>query len=196
MKKIVHVVLAAIVLAACKKTKPDPLPLSPEPHPVMQYTDLQNTSVPFGQIKRLDLNNDGVDDFLVSTLLVGDPVLQRDRRQYYISSSTETRFLQNGANQSPILNKNDQIMSQHPGYTWLEVTSVLLAEKIIPMAGNPFWQGDWKQANHHYLPVQVKKNGNFFHGWIELSFDTVQETIILHRAALCTEAGKAIKAGI
>lgn len=191
MKKTFTLALAVLLLAACKKTKP----VQPFPHPVMQYLDLHDESIGFGQIKKIDINSDGSDDFLVSTLLVGDPILERDRRQYYISSSTESRLLQDGNNQSPMLNKGDQVMLQHPGYNWLEVTSLLLAEKIIPMIGIPSWQGTWKQANHHYLPVQVKKNGNIFHGWIELSFNTALEKITLHKAAICTEAGNTVKAG-
>lgn len=194
MKKILIPALAVLLLAACKKTEITQPPV-PVPHPLMQYLDLHNESIRFGQIKKIDINNDGTDDFLVSTLLVGDPILERDRRQYYISSSTESRFLQDGTNQSPVLNKGDQVMLQHTGYNWLEVTSLLLAEKIVPMTGNPSWQGAWKQANHHYLPVQVKKNGNIFHGWIELSFNTTLEEIVLHKAAICTDAGKTIKAG-
>ncbi|HMU11515.1 MAG TPA: lipoprotein [Ferruginibacter sp.] len=192
MKKILIPALAVLLLAACKKTTITP---PPTPHPQMQYLHLHDESIRFGQIKKIDINSDGTDDFLVSTLLVGDPILERDRRQYYISSSTESRFLQDGNNQSPILNKGDQVMLQHPGYGWFEVTSLLLAEKIVPMIGNSFWQGAWKQANQHYLPVQVKKNGSIFNGWIALSFDTMQEKIILHKAAICTEAGKTIKAG-
>lgn len=192
MKKVLSLALAVLLLAACKKPKPSQPGF---PHPQMQSLDLHDESIRFGQIKKIDINSDGIDDFLVSTLLVGDPVLERDRRQYYISSSTESRFLQDGNNQSPILNKGDQIMLQHPGYGWFEVTSLLLAEKIVPMIGNPFWQGAWKQANQHYLPVQVKKNGSIFNGWIALSFDTMQEKIILHKAAICTEAGRTIKAG-
>ncbi len=192
MKKILIPALAVLLLAACKKTTITP---PPTPHPQMQYLHLHDESIRFGQIKKIDINSDGTDDFLVSTLLVGDPILERDRRQYYISSSTESRFLQDGTNQSPVLNKGDQVMLQHPGYNWLEVTSLLLAEKIVPVIGNPFWQGAWKQATHHYLPVQVKKNGSIFNGWIELSFTTTLEEMILHKAAICTEAGKTIKAG-
>lgn len=193
MKKQILVSMAVLTLAACKKTE---TVLPQEPHPVMQYLDLQNSTISFGQIKKIDVNSDGTDDFLVSTLLVGDPILERDRRQYYISSSTESRFLQNANNQSPVLNRGEQIMAHHPGYNWFKVTSILLSEKIIPMVGNPFWQGSWKQANHQYLPVQVKKNGSIFHGWIELSFDTAQEKLTLHKAALSSEANKTIKAGV
>jgi len=195
MKKIYSLALAVLLLAACKKEKTTQ-PETPVPHPVMQYLDLHDESIGFSQIKIIDINNDGTNDFLVSTLLVGDPILQRDRRQYYISSGTQSRLLMDGNNQSPVLIKNEEIKLQHPGYGWFEVNSLLLAEKIVPMIGNPFWQGNWKAVSHKYLPVQVKKNGNIYNGWVELSFDMVQEKIVLHKTAVCTEAGKTIKAGL
>jgi len=194
MKKICSIALAVLLLAACKKERTSQPEIS-VPHPVMQYLDLHDESIGFGQVKIIDINNDGTDDFLVSTLLVGDPILERDRRQYYISSGTTSRILQNTNSESPILTRNDEIKLQHPGYEWFEVNSLLLAEKIIPMIGNPFWQGSWKNVSHKYLPVQLKKNGSVYNGWVELSFDMVQERIVLHKAAICTEAGKPIKAG-
>lgn len=194
MKKICSLVLSVLLLAACKKEKAT-RPGTPVPHPLMQYLDLHDQSIGFGQVKLVDINSDGSDDLLVSTLLVGDPILERDRRQYYISSGTQSRLLMDGNSQSPILGKDDEIKLQHPGYNWFEVNSLLLAEKIVPMTGNPFWQGNWKAVSHKYLPVQIKKNGDIYNGWIEISFDTASEKVILHRAAVCTEADKTVKAG-
>lgn len=192
MKKICSLALAVLILSACRK---DPQPQTPVDHPVMQYLNLQDESITFGKIKKIDINSDGTDDFLVSTLLVGDPILKRDRRQYYVSSGTESRLLNDFNDQSPVLNKGDQVMLQHPAYLWLEVSSILLAEKIIPETGASFWQGTWKQAIRKYLPVQVKKNGDIYNGWMEISFDMALEKIILHRAAISTEPGKTVRAG-
>lgn len=195
MKTLSTLLLAVTLLAACKKSE-SPQPVSPTPQPVMQYLNLQDATVGFGQLKKIDINSDGTDDFLASTLLVGDPILRRDRRMYFISSAVNVRMLQDANNQSPVLNKNEEIKLQHTGYGWFEVTSQLLAEKIIPETGASFWQGNWRQAIHQYLPVQLQKNGNLYHGWIELSFDMQQEKLILHKAAISTEAGKTIRAGV
>jgi hypothetical protein len=53
----------------------------------------------------------------------------------------------------------------------------------------------WKQANHRFLPVQVKKGTDVFHGWIELSMDITSSKLIIHGSGICKEAGKEIKAG-
>ena len=58
-----------------------------------------------------------------------------------------------------------------------------------------FWDGLWKNANHKYQPVQIKKEGKPYFGWIELSFDKGTEVVILHKAAISKEPYKAVKAG-
>ncbi|HYO23056.1 MAG TPA: hypothetical protein VER36_11675, partial [Flavisolibacter sp.] len=78
---------------------------------------------------------------------------------------------------------------------WYEVSSIVLAEKVIPLHGEVSWRGLWKEATHHYLPLQVEKNGQIFLGWAEISFNTDTQKLILHKAAISTESGKEIKAG-
>jgi hypothetical protein len=194
MNKMFSLVLVILVFSACKKDKPA-IPVEEE-GPEMQYHDLQNAEVKDHQSKRIDLNNDGITDFFFATLLVGDPVLRRDRLQFYAYSMVETYLLNDNKDQSPVLNKSDEISNQHNGYQWFDLSAIVLAEKITPLTESPFWEGDWKLANHKYLPVYVGKNGDIYYGWIELSFDAPAEKMILHRAALCTEPGQKIKAGL
>jgi hypothetical protein len=194
MNKMLSLVLIIFVFSACNKNKPV-VPIEPE-EPQMQYYDLQNAEVKERQSKRIDLINDGTTDFYFATLLVGDPVLQRDRFQFYAYSMIEAYLLNDAYDQSAVLNKTDQISDKHSGYQWFDLSAIVLAEKITTMSGPSYWEGNWKMANHKYLPVYIRKNGVVYYGWIELSFDTVAEKLILHRAALCTEAGRKIKAGL
>lgn len=195
MKKLFLYTLLILTFSACKKTNEVHLP-EPEPGPAMQYSNLQDAEIKFGQLKTIDIDNDGTADFFFSTLLVGDPILERDRRQYYAHSKVECYLLNNDDDQSPVMNKGDKIAKEIPGYNWYEVSAIVIAEKIIPVYGPPFWNGLWTQAGHKYLPVNIKKNGVFYFGWIEISFDTITEKIILHKAAICKEPGKEIYAGI
>ncbi len=195
MEKVYFGLLMVIFMSACKKDKPAVQEPS-TPHPVMQYLDLHDESMFFGGSRIIDVNSDGTQDFLFSTLLVGDPVLQRDRRQFYISSSTTSHLLMDVNDQSPVFSSNAEIKLQHNGYQWFEVVSLLLAEKIIPLTGSNFWQGAWRDLNHKFIGIQVKKNGNIHNGWIEISFSTAAEKIIFHRAAISTEPGKAVRAGL
>ena len=185
-----------MALLSCKKVNPDisePLPPSPT-HPVMVYNDLSSAEVKYGQYKYLDIDNDGSFDLLFNVTLLGDPILQRDRLQFYANSGKERNLLNDAQDQSPVLNSMDPISKTHPGYTWYEISAILLAEKIITFNGNS-WEGLWKNVSHKFLPIQIQKNGKLYHGWVELSFDTTKETLILHKSGISTEEDKEVKAG-
>jgi hypothetical protein len=191
MKRFLSFTLLIGLLTSCKKDDPVTVPFV---QPAMQYLDLHNEEIGFGQAKIIDINTDGTDDFLFITMLVGDPILERDRRQYYACSDIDSRLLNNDDSETPVLKKYDRVSLQHNGFQWFEASGVVLAEKIVPLHGTDSWRGLWQQASHKYLAVQVKKDGLLYHGWIELSFDRILERIILHKAAISTEAGKTVQA--
>jgi hypothetical protein len=182
-----------IMMAGCKKdtvVQPIPVPV----HPVMFYKDLGNFEVSKGHSKSLDIDNDSITDCSFSVQLVGDPIMKVDKLQYYVFSRIKRNLLNNQDDESPILNKYDLIKNEHPGYTWYELSFILLTQKIISDGGNS-WIGLWKNADHNFLPFQIVKDGNVYHGWIELSMNTVTEKLILHRSGISTEANKEVKAG-
>ncbi|MGZ3852842.1 MAG: hypothetical protein ACXVBX_08630 [Flavisolibacter sp.] len=195
MKK--YLLLATVIIVvACGKEKPPVPPVPPDSSdPVMTYRDLQNKEVKYGQLQEIDVDGDGSKDIRFNVLLVGDPVLQRDRVQFYANSGIKRNLLNNSVDESPMLNKGDSISKKHPGYDWWEISAIVLAEKIIDNNGS-YWQGLWKNADHKYLPIQFEKNSKLYHGWVELSFNTTEEKLILHKAAISTEAEKRVRAGI
>lgn len=194
MIKLLLVAAAGLVLASCKKER-TPVPLPVTTHPQMTYMELQDTEVKFLQSKRIDVDKDGHPDFSFSTLLVGDPVLQRDRLQFYVNSGVKRNLLNNIQDESPILNKFDSISMNHPGYTWWEISAIVLAEKITDNNGS-YWQGLWKNADHKYLPIQVNNYGKIYNGWIEISFNSSEEKLILHRLGLSREENRTVQAGV
>jgi hypothetical protein len=187
---VVPLWIAAFAAVACIKKS-----LADEEHPPMQYTHLNNLEVKATEYSHLDIDGNGTVDFTFHTQLVGDPVLREDRRQFMVGSKVETSLLTNKDDESLKLKSGDRIGTKHEGYNWFEISSVILAEKVIPAEGNIFWRGVYKSANHHYLPVQVAKNGNVYHGWIQLSFSTDNERLILHKAAICTQSNTDVIAG-
>jgi hypothetical protein len=193
MNKLLTLILVLLLLSSCEKN-----PVCEEPvdtHPRMHYTDLHNAEVKYQTFKRVDIDGDGRNDFLFSTLLVGDALGQRDRLQFYANSSIDAYQPVNEHEESPVLSKDAPITLQYPGFTWYDITAIVLAEKITLISGETYWDGLWKNASHKYLPVQVVRNGEPYLGWIEISFDTTAEKIILHKAAISTKAGKEVKAG-
>ncbi|POY39052.1 hypothetical protein C3K47_00700 [Solitalea longa] len=192
MKNGLVLLLGCILLIGCKKG--DNEIEDPQTHPEMFYKNLEDTEVRFDQIKYLDIDNDGAKDFYFNVQLLGDPVQQRDRIQYLANSLQQGYLLNDAQDQSPILNKFDPVSNTHEGYTWYENSSILLAEKIVTFNGN-FWEGLWKDADHKFLPVQVKKNQSLYHGWIELSINTGKEVLILHRSGISKKEDKEVKAG-
>jgi hypothetical protein len=192
MRKALIIVIAVLVSIACKKEK---IPAAVFRHPVMAYKDLQNKEAKYGHYQYVDVDSDGLNDILFNVILVGDPVLQRDRVQFYANSGIKRNLLNNQVDESPMLNKGDSISKIYKGYTWWEVSAIVLAEKIVENNGS-HWEGLWKNADHKYLPIQIEKNKKIYHGWIELSFNTVEEKMILHRAAISTEEEKTVQAGV
>ena len=166
------------------------------PLPALHYTDLHNVEVKSGTFTRVDVDGNGTTDFSFETLLVGDPILKRDRLQFYAESKVETYLPVNGSEQVPMLSQGEWVRAEHPGHTWYEISAIVLAEKITPMDGAPYWDGMWKAAAHKFLPIMIRKEGVLrYYGWVELSFDTAAGKLILHRAAIATEANKEVRAG-
>ncbi|MBS1566115.1 MAG: hypothetical protein JST39_17155, partial [Bacteroidetes bacterium] len=145
----------------------------------------------------VDLDNNGSKDFLFYTELVGDPILQRDYRQFHIGSSYAASVLVDTTNEeTPVLSQNTAISPDMKGAReWFNASGVLLTRKVIGVSGSPFWEGGWQKASHQFVGVRVTRAGGDYYGWLEISFDTAAEKIILHRGALCREAGRTVKAG-
>lgn len=196
MKNLFLFSLVILVLAGCKKenTEHNVPPVSSLPHPVMIYKSFEGTQVSYRRPVFLDIDNDGIKDFSFGVILVGDPILQRDRLQFYANSGQKRNLLNDEMDQSPVLNLMDPISKTYTGYTWYQLSAILLAEKIITFNGN-YWDGQWKNASHKFLPVQEEKNGKLYQGWIEISFDTMNEVLIIHKSGISTEEGREVKAG-
>lgn len=182
-----------LALNACTK---DHTPSPEVSLPAMSYIDLKDKAVSFKQSVQLDLNSDGEWDILFSTMLVGDAVMQQDKQQWLVSSSFYTNLPVNENEQVPAMRAGQPIPVQNfSGHQWFNASSVILAQRIISMTGNPYWDGNWKQASHSFLPIQIKKGADLYNGWIELSFNSEEAKVILHRAAVVKEKNKEIFAG-
>lgn len=194
MKRFLGLLLPVLLLTACDDKN---IILPPtQIHPQMHYTELNNVTIKFGQLKSLDIDGDNTKDLLFSTVLVADPITRVDKKRYFVTASFDVFSLVNEQEETPVLNSGDAItINNHPGFNWYNASSLVLAEKIIEETGPAHWEGNWKNANHNFFPVQVRKNNLLYNGWAEVSFKMDSEELILHRAAVAVEAGKDVKAG-
>jgi len=164
--------------------------------PSMTYLDLKDTAVGFNRAVILDIDKDGATDIYFTTLLVGDPVMQQDKMQWLLTGGFDTNFPVNANESIPVLGLNDAItVKDPPGYNWYNASAVVLVQKIISVAAPPVWAGDWKKVSHRYIPFQLIKATGVYNGWIEVSFSTGNEKLVLHKTAVCKEQNKDIKAG-
>lgn len=193
MKKFIALAIGAVLFfTACKKS---PLDNSFNTHPEMMYTDLSGSVVGFNQYKPIDLDKDGHNDVGFGTMLVGDPVNKQDKKQWLVTTSFYTSLPVNPLEGIPVLALSDLItIGNMPACSWYNASGVVLAQKIIEEQ-TTYWLGDWKNANHRYIAIQVNKNGQLYNGWVEISFDPFAEQIVLHRAAIASEPNKNVKAG-
>lgn len=194
MKKFLGLLLPVLLLAACDDK--DIIQPPPQVHPQMRYTELNDVSIKFGQQKSLDIDGDFMKDLLFSTMLVADPISRVDKKRYFVTASFDVFSLINEQEETPALSMGDTItIINLLGFVWHNANSPVLAEKIIEETGPDHWEGNWKNAMHNFLPVQVRKNNLRYNGWVEVSFKKDSEELILHRAAVSVEAGKDVKAG-
>ncbi|MHA4847331.1 hypothetical protein ACX0G7_24415 [Flavitalea antarctica] len=198
MIKLSLIALTFLTLTACNKADlPEPPKQPGDAFPEMLVTELNNREVTQQQSQVVDLNKDGVNDVVFSTWAIGDPVEQEDEILFFAATGTESSLMIGGDNMSPRFSKNETIAVTPPnGYEWYIVAQVELALKNIGNSIPPYWEKDWKDVSHKFLAVQVKRSGLLYHGWIELTMDTINSKLILHRAAIARQAGRAVRAGI
>ena len=198
MRYLIVCLTVLYAFSACKKEVATPQ--VPVPIPNMQYSDFNNTIVKFGQNFKMDLDNDGANDFYFSSQLVGDPLEQKDKKQFFIGSSLYA-FCPvnniNGLDRFPMVIKGDNIgYDCYPRYEWSDALGVVLVQKTITFYRVPYWEGDWKNASHRYLPLFVIKDNAKFFGWLEISFDILNEGMLIHKAGISKEADKEVRAGM
>ena len=192
------IVSALIILSACSKKDVNDPPKHPDSEfPEMLVTELNDAEVKPKQHQILDLDRDGVNDLVFATWHIGDPVENEDEVLFFAASGTESSLMVAGENVSPRFSKNEIIpVNPADGYNWYIVAQVEMAMKNIGNDAPPYWEKDWKDASHKFLAVQVKRANKLYYGWVEVSMDTANSKLILHRAAIAKQPGRAVKAGI
>lgn len=183
-------------LAGCKKKLVAPsTPVEPPPVE-MQVIALNNVTAGRQEPRVIDIDGNGTADVTFVFMLVGDPLMQADKYQFYASGGFYTSFPVNTSEEMPMLQSGQEIgNSSFPGFEWYNASAIMLAQKVITMSNPPYWTGAWKNSSHAYFPFYILKGDKKYFGWFEISFDTTLEKVILHRAAVAKQPEKVVKAG-
>ena len=190
MKRTLWLGLISMMAVACRKPPPEP-PI--QRHPSMVVKDLADSSVALGRYAHFDLDNNGQKDVLFSTQSVGYDNGSIVKQQWTVNTSFYANLPVNSTEQIPVLQYLDSIsINDFSGYAWYNASSIVLSQKIYSFTAPPFWEGDWKESYHCFVPVQLVKQDGLYNGWIEVSFSTTTEKLTLHRMAICKEANKSI----
>jgi hypothetical protein len=184
MKTPLIITLLLGLLAACNKPHPPTGSVPPNSNPALLYTNFNDREIKFGDYFSADLDKNGTDDFSAGTLLLNDPLAHQDYRQYLLQSKRFAHLPINSEEQAPVLHKGDKIYEgAFAGYHWSDVAAVVMAQKVIGYT-EMHWEGLWKGASHRYLPIRLVVESKNYYGWVEVSFSTHNEKMILHRAAV------------
>lgn len=189
--RLALIFLTGITILSCSKEQDS----TPQPAE-MVYKDLGDTSVAFGKFASFDIDGDHSKDFGFYTLLVGDSYDQVDKRQWIIMASFTTNLPTNEQESLPVMNKGTVIpIDNFTGYNWYNASGVVLVQKKLSNVTPPVWDGQWKNADHLYIPYQLIKAEGKYNGWIEISFSTTEEKLTIHSVAVSKEPGKPVIAG-
>ena len=183
---------SALTVPSCKKPVSEPVPAPP-----MTYISFNDRIVQYGVPPLvIDINGDQVTDFVFGVILVGDPIRKEDRREYRVSSGTDTELPVNAQEQVSRLNAGDMIAAGNfPDYNWWPVTSTVLMQRVENMAGVIRWEGWWMNAQKKYLPFRLHQANDWYNGWVELTADPALGCVVVHRLAICNMPGIAVQAG-
>ncbi|MCF3110309.1 hypothetical protein LL912_16110 [Niabella sp. CC-SYL272] len=194
MRIILYCLSAIAIAGSCNKKKDPPVPELPDA--TIQYTDLHNRTVAFGQKGSVDADANGTEDLAFRTALVGDPINKEDKQQWRVQVYSTTRLPVNTDDRIPVMSPKQQVSVQDfNGYHWAEGVAALLTERVTNENDQVFWRGDWTTADHRFIPFRITRNGRTYAGWVEVSFNKNQEQLILHRAALSLKENQAIETG-
>ena len=194
MHKLFAFLIVLTLVYSCKKNNDEVVP-----EPTMEYLNLNNAEVKDGVFQRVDLGDFNTPDFTFTTRLINDPANNQTKFQFVVTTRVDSYImLVTGTQTGKKFTKGDSIRTvAAPGSSWVAFAIMHMVEKVNPATGPSYWQGEWKDASHHYLPIKVtmKSGGKVYTGWIELSMDLTNEKMILHKAAISREPDKNVKAG-
>jgi hypothetical protein len=123
-----------------------------------------------GQNYLLDMDNDGIADFSFNTASM------------YENDAVHTKFLVHALNDNQLLSwneyamineANESISSESHDMEWRNGAGEIIEQ--VTDAESTTWDGLWSGDRAQYLAVKLHKNGNEYHGWIQVAINPETE---------------------
>lgn len=138
----------------------------------------------------VDLNDDGLDDFLFGVLLEGNTSSVTSRFQ--VSSLRDSKVL--GVEPTAQALAKDAPISAEASENWTIVSCSLISRKQIENQPDE-WSGPWQQTPEAYLGVSIRLGEVYHYGWIKVMADPEHQELLIQQIAFNTTPGAAILAG-
>jgi hypothetical protein len=195
---ILFILIAAVSIfsTSCKKDKQTLPP--PEPgNPDITYIDLGNRVIHYtGQGVLLDLNGDNRTDVLFDLYRVGNAGERADKWWWTLVTTRETYLAIDTDNEIPLLSKGNLIPFENFNeYEWWVANEGNLMERKEFDDGRVTWSGRWLNVTKKYVAVSITIEGKRHNAWIEISTNSIAQTLTIHRAGISKIPEVAITAG-
>lgn len=182
MKNLFLICVLLTVVSACEDSH-----AVNQPADVIVYKNLNDIRAGYHQPFSLDINHDGLGEYLFTVSLIGT------------SEGVETHFkiYPSRGNRLFVSNSIPVIVPEGNAIQGQSFSKFVEPMVIKTTSGeSTTWQGDWKDAQNFYAGIQFQlANDSYRFGWLRISFDQQNEQFVIHDFAYENIPGKAIKAG-
>ncbi|HYV95202.1 MAG TPA: T9SS type A sorting domain-containing protein [Chitinophagales bacterium] len=162
------------------------------------YTDVNPDAVSLNSVYSLDLNNDGLVDYWITTYLYSSTGTETG---YVYVSPVDNNEVANVENYPgaqiefypAVLNAGDNI---DPQLKWDDMSSQTLAYFSLSFtSGYRYTSGNWISQEKKYLGLRFNFNGELHYGWVRLSVSSEASPCTILDYAYEATPNKMIKAG-
>ena len=150
--------------------------------------NLGDSEVLYNQSQSIDVDGDG--DIELSFVSVLAQENSTNQLQFRVLPLGANRVFEAGG-RAVMLNEGQEIA---PGNPFEKNVAPLVAK--VESNGSVTWQGDWLNANNHYVGFQIQlTDGGVRYGWVRLSFNQASEKLIIHEVAYRYKSNTGLRAG-
>jgi|SRR5690606_4330727 hypothetical protein len=139
------------------------------------FVDLHDGKAGYNQAFPLDIDEDGVHEFVFNATLMADPI--GDHLRFTLVSRLNNEVAGENSN-IKVLSANQPIGST---LTFDYDTEVLVIKTTT--AEGVTWWGNWQGVQNRYIGIRFRLKGTEYYGWLRVSVDQANEHVVIHDMA-------------